>query len=253
MNTIKKSLAFIIVLVMLAALLVGCGGQSVSEEAKSTLENAQTAVADFARDQRRNTAIFTHSIFETANEAAEKIGEDYSADNLKKVAEEMSLDSITVADPDKIILGSYPDDLTGKKVKEIEDIKQFSAIASNNAVEMITDPVYDEESGKYMFMAGVHRADGTGVVIVELRTDAYAEVSGLKLAEKIGENILIIKDDVVQSSSVEGVNAQDTLDALGISADDLAKGSFTVTVDGKEYKCVSAQSGDYYIVCAEAA
>ena len=251
MKIIKKSLALSIVIIMLAAVLVGCGGQSASKEAASALEKAQATVTEFARDQRRNGAIFTHSIFETANEAAQKIGDDYSADNLKKVAEEMSLDRIVAADPDKNILGSYPDDLSGKKLKEIEDLKQFSAIASNNAINMITDPVYDEESGKYVFVAGVHCADGSGVVIVELKSDEYASVCGADLAEKCGENIIIVKDDAVISSTVEGVKAQDTVDSLGISADDLAKGSFGITAGGKEYKCICAQSGDYYVICAE--
>lgn len=253
MNLIKKSLALSIVIIMLAALLVGCGGQSVSKEATAALEKAQTTVTEFARNQRRNGAIFTHSIFEKANEAAEKIGDDYSTDNLKKVAEELTLDSITVADENKEILGSYPQDEVGKKLKEIEDKKMFSSIASNNAIEMISDPVFDEESGKYVFMAGVHRADGTGVVIIELKSDEYASVCGADLAGQLGENIVIVKDGVVISSSLEGVKPINTYNDLGITDDDLAKGSFGINVNGQQYKCVSAQSGDYYIICAEVA
>lgn len=251
----KRTLALVMTAVMLlSVILAGCGGaKPASKELDSALEKAQTTVTDFARDQRRNAAIFTHSLFEKAHEAAEKIGEETSSDKLKEVCEEMALDSVTVADENKIVTASYPQDEVGKKLKEIEEKKMFSAIASNNAIEMISDPELDTESGAYRYLIGVKRADGTGVVITELKTAEYAEVCGANLAEKCGENTVIIKDGEVLSSTLEGVKTGDAVDTLGISSEDLEKGSFTATVSGKSYTCKAAVSGDYTVICAEAA
>lgn len=250
----KRTLALVMTAVMLlSVILAGCGAKPASKELDSALEKAQTTVTDFASGQRRNAAIFTHSLFEKAHEAAEKIGEETSSDKLKEVCEELALDSVTVADENKIVTASYPQDEVGKKLKEIEEKKMFSAIASNNAIEMISDPELDTESGAYRYLIGVKRADGTGVVITELKTAEYAEVCGANLAEKCGENTVILKDGEVLSSTLEGVKTGDAVDTLGISSEDLEKGSFTATVSGKSYTCKAAVSGDYTVICAEAA
>lgn len=249
---VKRLSALVLAVVFAALVFAGCGA-SVPKELTESLEKAQTSVTEFARERRRNVAIFTHELFTTANEAAAKLGDDTSDEALEKVKNDLSLDSITIGDENRVVIASTEKDEVGKKLKEIEEKKRFADIASYNAIEMITDPMPTGNPGEYSYLVGVHRADGTGVVIVGITTEEYAKVSGETLANELGENIVIVKDGAVFSSSLSGVNVGDTLDALGVTSDMLSKGNFSITVDGKKYQCVSAVSGDYTVICAIAA
>ena len=255
--SIKRIFACLLAALMLSA-LVGCGGSnSGSGNLTSALESTKEKVAAFSHDQRRNAAIFAKDMFGVAADAAKEITDDATAEELEKIAQELSLDSITVADATRTVIASYPEDETGKNLNDIEDKKEFSSIVRNTTDRQMTDPVYDAESGKYSLMAGVKRSDGTGVVIVSLKTEKYADVLGASLAQDCGENTVIMQNDAVISSTLAGVSAADTMDKLGITGDDLKKDSFTMTVDGTEYICKAAviserQSDGITVICAEA-
>ena len=115
----------------------------------------------------------------------------------------------------------------------------------------MTDPVYIAEDNTYSLLAGVKRTDGTGVVIIGLKTDEYADVNGDNLAEKCGNNMIILKDNAVVSSTVQGVVKSDAPDIINLTEDDLKKDSVSFTSDGKSYTAKVATEGDYTIICAE--
>ena len=246
----KKLFVCILAVVLSLMIFTGCGS---SASLTASLESAKEKVSVFARTQHRNDALFSKNVFSKAKEAAEKITDDTTEKELETIAQELSLDGITVVDETCTVVLSYPEGEEGKTLKDLGEKREFSWIVKNISEKQMTEPVLDPESGEYSLFAGVKRTDGTGAVIISMKTADYADVCGAALAQECGENTVIIKDNAVLSSSLEGVSAQDTLDKLGLTEDDLQKDSFEMTVDGQKYQCKSATVDDYTIICAAAA
>ena len=245
----KKVLVFVLAIALIGALLTGCGG--VSKGLAANAEYAKDKVSDFSHYQKRNVALFADELFSKANTAAMLITDKTTDEDYEKIARNLSLDSITVADETRTVIASYPEGEKDKNLKDLEDKKMFAGIVRNIADKDMSEPVYDEESGKYSVMAGVKRTDGTGVVIIGLKTDDYADVNGDNLAEKCGNNMIVLKDGVVISSTLNGVLKSDTLEIVKLKEDDLNKDSFTFTCDGTAYIAKAVTDGDYTVICAE--
>ena len=244
----KKVFTIAAAIVLICALLAGC---NVSKGLSANLEYAKGKVSDFAHYERRNNAKFADSIFNKANLAAMMIKADSTDEDYEKIAKTLSLDSLTVADETRTVVGSYPAGEKDKNLKDIEDKSVFAGIVRNIADKQMTDPVYIAEDNTYSLLAGVKRTDGTGVVIIGLKTDEYADVNGDNLAEKCGNNIIILKDNAVVSSTVQGVVKSDAPDIINLTEDDLKKDSVSFTSDGKSYTAKVATEGDYTVICAE--
>ena len=244
----KKVFTIIVSAILIGALLAGC---SASKGLSANLDYAKGKIADFAHDQKRNESVFAGDIFKTANIAAMLIKEDSTDEDYEKIAKNLSLDGLTVADETRTVVGSYPAGDKDKKLKDLGDKKEFSGIVRNTADKQMTDPVYNAENGSYTLMAGVKRTDGTGVVIITITTDAYGDVVGDNLAEKCGNNMIIVKNDTVISSTVEGVVKSDTIDIINLTEEDLKKDSVSFTSNGKSYTAKTASEGGYTVLCAE--
>lgn len=244
----KKCFAIVLMIALLCTLLAGCSG---SKGLNANFNYAKEKVSDFSHSQRRDLAVFANEIFQKANAAAMMITDDTTAEDFEKIALYLSLDSITVADETRKVTASYPEGEEGKNLKDLENKNSFAKIARDICDKMMTDPVYDEGTGEYSLFAGVKRTDGTGVVIVGLTTDDYADVCGDTLAEKCGNNMIVLKDGTVISSTLDGVVKSDTLDIVNLSEDDLKKDSFSFTSDGTGYNALSATIDDYTLISAE--
>lgn len=246
----KKVSAIVLSIVLIAALLAGC---SAGKGLSANLEYAKGKLSDFSHDQKRNESLFAGDVFKTANLVAAMITDETTDEDYEKIAKNLSLDSITVADETRTVVGSFPAGDKDKNLKDLDDRKSFAGIVRNVADKEMTDPTYNEKDGTYSMMAGVKRADGTGVVIIGLTTDAYGDVIGDNLAEKCGNNMIVLQNDTVISSTVDGVVKSDTLDIIKLTQDDLKKDSFTFTSDGKSYVAKAASEGGYTVICAEPA
>lgn len=243
----KKVFTLVLAAALIGAILAGCASKGLSAD----LDYAKEKISDFSHYKKRNTAKFADEIFSKANIAAMMITDDTTDEDYEKIAKNLSLDGITVADETRTVVASYPEGEKEKNLKDLDDKKVFAGIVRNIADKDMTDPVWDEESGAYSLMAGVKRTDGTGVVIITLKTADYAGVIGDDLAEKCGNNVIVLKGEEVISSTVDGVVKSDTLDAIGLTADDVKKESFSFSADSKSYNAVSATEGDYTVICAE--
>lgn len=244
----KKVVTIVLAVVLVCALLAGCG---VSKGFAANLEYAKGKISDFVHDQKRNESMFATDIFKTANIAAMMITKDSTDEDYENIAKNLSLVSLTVADENHNIVGSYPAGDKDKKLKELDDKKNFASVIRNATVKQMTDPVYNEDDGTYSLLAGVKRTDGTGVVIIECKTTAYADVNGDNLAEKCGNNMIVVKNDAVISSTVDGVAKADSLDAIKLTADDLKKDTISFTADGKNYTAKAATEAGITVICAE--
>lgn len=244
----KKCFAIVLTIALLCALLTGCSG---SKGLSANRDYAKEKITDFSRSQRRDLAVFANEIFQKASAAAMMITDNTTAEDFEKIALYLSLDSITVADETRTVTASYPEGEKGKNLKDLENKNTFAKIVRDICDKMMTDPVYDEETGQYHLYAGVKRSDGTGAVIVGLYTDDYADVCGDTLAEKCGNNMIVLKDGTVISSTLDGVVKSDTLDIVNLTEDDLKKDSFGFTSDGTGYNALSATADDYTVICAE--
>ena len=244
----KKVITIVVSVILICALLAGC---SASKGLSANLDYAKGKLADFAHDQKRNESLFAGDVFKTANIAAMLIKEDSTDEDYEKIAKNLSLDGITVADETRTVVGSYPAGDKDKNLKDLGDKKEFAGIVRNTADKQMTDPTYNAGNGTYTLMAGVKRADGTGVVIITLTTDAYGEVVGDNLAEKCGNNMIVVKNDTVISSTVGGVVKSDTIDIINLTEDDLKKDTVSFTSDGKSYTAKVASESGYTVLCAE--
>lgn len=244
----KKVFTIVLATLLIGALLAGCG---TSKGLSANLDYAKGKLADFAHDQKRNESVFAGNVFKTANLAAMMITKDSTDEDYEKIVKNLSLDGLTVADETRTVVGSYPAGDKDKNLKDLGDKKEFAGIVRNTADKQMTDPVYNAEDGTYSLMAGVKRSDGTGVVIITLTTDAYGDVVGDNLAEKCGNNMIVLKNDTVISSTVDGVVKSDAPDVINLTQDDLKKDSINFTSDGKSYTAKTASEGGYTVICAE--
>ena len=251
----KKSSLLLKIAAGAAALVVavsaaGCqGAASASKGLDAALEYAGAKVSDYSSAKIRLSGIFSDETYCRANAAAMLVKADSTAEDFENIARYLLLDSITVADENGVITASYPEGDAGKKLKETEDRKTFNRICKGQTVKTMTDPVKGDEG--YAILAGVPRVDGAGAVIIGFTSDEYADVTGENLAEKCGVNTIVLSEGAVLSSTLDKAEAGAALDSLGVKAEDLEKGSFSMTVDGKSYDCKSKTADELTVICAE--
>lgn len=244
----KKVLLIVLAVALIGALLTGCGG---SKGLQANTDYAHQKLIDFNHYQKRNAALYADELFRKATVVALMADEDTTTEDFEKIAHNLSIDSITIADENHMVTASYPEGDKGKKLKDLEDRRTFAKIIRNVATKCMTDPVYDEETGNYSLFVGVKTTDETGAVIIGLTTDKYSELNGDTLAEKCGNNMIVLKGDEVISSTLDGVVKSDTLDVINLTADDLKKDTFSFTSDGTSYIAKSATDSDCTVICAE--
>ena len=145
----SKSVAFALAVLLAAIMLGGCAasdsGSSPSKGLDADLTYAQARVSDFSHFEIRSAALFSEQAFSKANAAAMMASGRDSAEDFERIVRFLGLDSITVADENGVIVASYPDDETGKRLKDTTEKKGFSSIVSNNTTKQTTDPVETED------------------------------------------------------------------------------------------------------------
>ena len=101
----------------------------------------------------------------------------------------------------------------------------------------------------YYVLAGVKKEDG-GVSVIGYYDESYAAVCGGDLAEKCGDNTVVVRKDKVISSSLDGVEAGASLEDIGVKSGDLMKDSFELTVKDKKYNAAAVTKGDITAIVA---
>ena len=89
-----------------------------------------------------------------------------------------------------------------------------------------------------------------GAAVVGYDDPGYAAVCGGDIAEKCGDNTVVISKDKVVSSSLDGIAVGSSLDDIGVKKDDLKKDSFTLTADSKKYNAAAVTKGDMTVIAA---
>lgn len=243
-------ISLVVAVMMIAATLSGCGG--ADSTLKANKDYAANVISDF-NSQAKNTMFeFSKEAFGKANLAAMMFKPGLSDEDLEKIAKSLQLTSITVSDDRGNIVTCYPAGAEKGKLKNTKDKVTFNRIARGITEKMINDPVYNEETDTYAVLAGVKRIDAAGAVIVGFDSKDYNKVTGIDLAKDCGANAVVIKEDKVLSSTLEGIERDKSLEDIGISKDDLKKDSFTFKADDKTYNALSATDGELTVICASA-
>ena len=258
MNSAKKLLAVFAAAAIAGTAIAGCSSGSSSNSSDSSssskaldaqLEFAKSKVEDYVSSEVLLSAKFADSSFNKAYTGALIINEKTPAESFETIAKNLEVDSFTVTDSSGAVVASYPENNKGKSIKDIKDISPFIRVVKGILLKTMTDPVPVEGSDSYSLYSGVARQDG-GVVVVGYKTDEYGKVIGADLADKSGVNTIVIKENAIISSTLDKAEKGGNLDSLGIKEDDIKKGEFDMTVDGKKYQCKSETVDDYTVICA---
>lgn len=248
---VKQALIAALIGAVSVSALAGCsasGGQSGALDA--SFNYAEARVKEFNSQKSFRSAAFYDKVFSTANAAAMIVNDKTSQEDFEKTARYLFLDSIIVADEKGNIVAAYPEEKSAKALKDSDELKIFNRVSKGISVKLMSDPEPVEGSDEYSILAGVARIDAGGAVVVSLKTDGYAQITGEKLAESCGANIMIISDGTVVSSTLDKVEAGTAADSLGINKEDIKSGEFTITVDNSQYECKGETLGDFTLVCA---
>lgn len=244
-------IAAVVAVLMIASALSGCSGAGA--ELKESSEKAVKVIEDFNSKSSSNTLDCANEAFAKGNKAAQAFKTGLSDAELEKIAKDNGLTSLTVADAKGNIVACYPKGAESGKLKGTKDKVAFTKIAKGITEKMVNEnPPYNAETGTYAILGGVKRKDADGVVIVGYNSKEYAKVTGVDLADSCGENTVVIKEDKVLSSNIDGIEREQSLEDIGISNDDLKKDSFTFKADGKTYNAVAATDGELTVICASA-
>lgn len=251
--------------IMLAASLSACGGASGSsgtsssasgEAAKgsySSLDDGKTAAKKCLSeyDSGKNAAVFAfaNGAYSKANDAAGKVNADTSAEDVEKAASELGLERLDITDENGTVTSCYPEGDKDKSIKEIKDIAIFNKVVKGISDKYMKDPEYNADKKSYYILAGVKKEDG-GVSVIGYYDESYAAVCGGDLAEKCGDNTVIVSKDKVISSSLDGVEAGASLEDIGVKSGDLKKDSFELTVKDKKYNAAAVTKGDITAIVA---
>ena len=235
--------------VMLAATLSACGGSG----SNAALDESKTAVKKCLSeyDSGKNAAVFAfaNGAYSKAKEAAGKVTADSSAEDIEKAVKELGVDRLDITDEAGVVTACYPEGDKDKSIKDIDDIAVFNKIVKGISDKYMKDPEYNSEKKSYYVLAGVRKDEG-GVSVVGYFDDSYAAVTGGDLAEKCGDNTVVISKDKVISSSLDGIEIGASLDDIGVKSDDLKKDSFELTVNGKKYTAAAVTKGDITAIAA---
>ena len=168
---------------------------------------------------------------------------------MKKVVTDLALESLTITDEKGDVTVSYPEGDAGKNIKELPDRAIFNKIVKGISDKYMKDPEYNADKKSYYVLAGVKKEDG-GVSVIGYYDESYAAVCGGDLAEKCGDNTVIVSKDKVISSSLDGVEAGASLEDIGVKSGDLKKDSFELTVKDKKYNAAAVTKGDITAIVA---
>ena len=244
--------SIVLAVLMIAAALSGCSG--ASSALKDTKEKATKVISDYNSKFNSTQLDFANEAFAKGENAAKAFKPGLSDAELEKIAKDNGLTSITVSDAKGNIVACYPKDAEKGKLKDTKDKVGFTKIAKGITEKMMNeDPPYNAETKTYAILAGVKRVDADGAVVVGFDSADYAKVSGINLADECGDNTVVIKDDKVISSNIDGIELDKTLEDIGISKDDLKKDSFTFKAGDKSYNAVATTSGGLTAICASPA
>ena len=229
---LKTVLMSALVVTTAAAVMTGCSGNSGgdSKGLEASFKFAEGKVKDYNERQVLLDADFSDAAFSKAGAAAMMVNEKTSQEDFEKLAQYLFADSITVADGTGKIVACYKKKKKGKTLKEVPE---------------------PADDGSYSLFAGINRGEEGGAVIIGFKTTDYATVTGENLADECGVNTIVLKDDVVLSSTLEKVKAGDKAEDLGIKADDVKKGSLDLKADGTVYKCKAEAIDSFTLICAE--
>lgn len=236
---------------MLTSALTGCSSSS-SSVLSSNKDYALKVVSDFSSKSKANEFEFSDKAFAKANLVAMMFKSDTTAEEMQELARNLFLSSITVTNDKGEIVASYPEGAESGKIKESKDKSMFNKIVKGISEKLMNDPAYNADADNYSVLAGVTRKDEGGAVIVGFDTTDYSSVTGSDLAKSCGANAVVIKDDAVISSTLDGVGVNTKLEDYGVSSDDLSKDSFTIKTDDKSYTATAGTKGDYTVICAAA-
>ena len=232
--------------------LAGCGAGGDAKALDASYSYAESKVKNFSSKLSYNTAAFYDKIFSTANVAAMIVNEKTTDEDFEKVARFLFLDSITVTDEKGTIVASYPDSgEKGKRLKDIEDKRIFNRVVKGISYKLMSDPAPVEGTDEYSLLAGVVRGETPGAVVVGLKTNAYSDVTGEKLADQCGANSVVLSDGVIISSTLDKAQTGKKLEDLGVKSEDIKSGSFDMTLDGTKYSCKAGTIDNYTLICAQ--
>ena len=202
-------------------------------------------------DSGKNAAVFAfaNGAYSKANDAAGKVNADTSAEDVEKAASELGLERLDITDDKGTVTACYPEGDKDKSIKEIKDIAIFNKVVKGISDKYMKDPEYNADKKSYYILAGVKKEDG-GVSVIGYYDESYAAVCGGDLAEKCGDNTVIVSKDKVISSSLDGVEAGASLEDIGVKSGDLKKDSFELTVKDKKYNAAAVTKGDITAIVA---
>ena len=229
--------------------VAGCSSSASNAALDSVFDYAKTKVSAFSSSSAANNFAFSDEFYSKANIAALLYKADADEEALKQIIRNIGAESIIVTDGKGIIKAAYPENTNVKDIKESEELLPFIKAAKGISAKIMSEPVPVEGSDEYNFSAAVKRADDAGAVIVGFRSNAYSKITGEKLADECGPNVIVIKDDKVLSTTLKDFDTSKSVSDLGISTEDVAKGTFGFKTD-MNYSCKSEKIGDYTLVCA---
>ena len=251
--------------IMLAASLSACGSAQgnqssssggsgeASKGSYSTLDDGKAAakkcIAEYESGKNAAVFAFADKAYSKAKDAAEKVNADSSADDVEKAVKELGLERLDITDDKGTVVACYPEADKDKSIKEISDIAVFNKVVKGISDKYMKDPEYNAEKETYYVLAGVKKDDG-GVAVIGYNDPSYAAVCGGDLAEKCGDNTIVLSKGKVISSSLDGVSVGASLEEIGIKSDDLKKDSFELTVKDKKYTAAAVTKGDITAVAA---
>lgn len=248
--------------VMLIASLSACGsgnsGSSSSDSGSaksgsySTLADGKTAaqkyIAEFEKGKNAASFAFADAAYAKAKKVAEQVTNDSSAEDVKKIATELELETIALTDENGTVVVSYPEGNEDKSIKDIPELAIFNKVVKGISEKYMKDPEYNAEKKTFSILAGVKRGDEGGVAVVGFDDESYASVMGGDIAKKCGDNTVVLSEGKVVGSTLEGVTLGNSLEDIGVKESDLKSDSFTLKSGDKSYNAAAVTKGNTTVI-----
>lgn len=232
----------------IAVCAAGCSSSSSNAALDAEFDFAKAKVSEFSSSAAANTFKFSDSVYSKANIAAMLYNSEADSEALQQIARNIGAESIIVTDGKGIVKSAFPEDTVVKDIKENEELKPFIKAAKGISAKVMSDPEPVEDSDEYSLYAGVKRVDDAGAVIIGYKTEDYSMVTGSKLADECGPNVVVLSGENVISSTLKDIDSSKTVSDLGVKREDIDKGEFTLKTDA-DYSCKAEKLGDYTLIC----
>ncbi len=213
-------------------------------------DNARRQLQRYEVNAARMQSKFADSMFSKAISAS--LAYTGEGADLKKIADTLLLKSVNITDENGVITAAYPEDLLGKRLKDMDDTIALNPIAKNIVLKKV-GKIIPQGNGKYLVYVGAARVDlpegKTGAVVVTAVTDTYEEAYGANVADECGDNVILEKNGETFSNSF--AEAKDkTISSLAGSNNGKP---FKLTLGGKTYDAKVINEGEFKaLVAAEA-